>query len=69
MKLVFQASDGEERTIADVKDDDEAMYRIKEFCKERNFSIPYIRSWTDEDNTTWIDVSSWSEFFKLYKDN
>lgn len=65
MKLVFQNSMGNERKIADVEDKDEAMRKIKKFCYERDFKVPYMRTW-EKDGVTWIDVSSHTEFFKLY---
>nr|DAQ07445.1 MAG TPA: hypothetical protein [Caudoviricetes sp.] len=68
MKLVFQASSGAERTIAYVNDDDEVMGEIKRFCQERDFKIPYTRTW-EKDGVVTFDVGSHTEFFKLYKDN
>lgn len=65
MKLVFQNASGIERTIADVKDQDEAMIKIKKFCYERDFNIPYTRVW-EESGVKVFDVGSWSDFFKLY---
>lgn len=41
---------------------------ISEFCKERNYTIPYYRSWNvDYKGTlmTKVDVGSHSEFFYL----
>lgn len=69
MKLVFQNSMGNERTLADVEDKDEAMRKIKKFCLERDFKIPYTRTWGDLDKDgIWFDVGSWSEKFKLTRD-
>ena len=69
MKLVFQNSQGHERTIADVKTDDEAYSEIKKFCRERDFRIYYTRVWQDNDGVTVYDVGSHTENFKLYPDN
>lgn len=69
MKLVFQNSQGHERTIADVKTADEAYSEIKNFCDERNFHICYTRVWLDDDGVKVYDVGSHVEFFKLYPDN
>lgn len=69
MKLVFQNSQGHERTIADVKTDDEAYSEIKKFCYERDFHIYYARVWLDDDGATVYDVGSHVSFFKLYPDN
>ena len=66
MKLYFQNSKGEERLISDVDSEDEAMKRIKKFCRERDFAIPYWRNWgaLDDSGITY-DVGSHTEFFKL----
>lgn len=69
MKLVFQNSRGHERTIADVKTEDEAYSEIKKFCYERSFHIYYTRVWQDSDGVTVYDVGSHTENFKLYPDN
>lgn len=69
MKLVFQNSQGHERTIADVETADEAYSEIKNFCYERNFHIYYTRVWQNGDGATVYDVGSHTEFFKLYPDN
>lgn len=65
MKLVFQNASGVERAIADVESQDEAMSKIKKFCYERDFRIPYTRVW-EKDNIVTFDVGSHTEFFKLY---
>lgn len=65
MKLYFQNANGRERFIADVDDCKEADKKIKEFCSERNFYIPYIRTWFREDGVMVYDVSSHTEFFLL----
>lgn len=68
MKLYFQASNGNERLIAEVENGDEAMKEIKEFCFERNFNIPYVRCWGSlEDDGIWYDCGSWYEYFLLRK--
>ena len=66
MKLLFQNSQGKERVVAEVNSFAEAVTEINKFCDERNFDIPYMRIWgsLDEDGI-WFDVSSWSEFFIL----
>lgn len=68
MKLVFQNSRGHERTIADVKTDDEAYSEIKKFCRERDFHICYTRVWQDNDGATVYDVGAWNEKFRLIKE-
>lgn len=66
MKLVFQNALGKERKIADVEHVEDAMGEIKKFCCERDFYIPYVRTWVAENNVMWHDVGSHSEYFKLY---
>lgn len=68
MKLVFQNSQGHERTIADVETGDEAYSEIKNFCNERNFHIYYVRVWQDSDGATVYDVGAWNEKFRLIKE-
>lgn len=68
MKLVFQNSQGHERTIADVKTADEAYSEIKKFCRERDFHIYYTRVWQDDDGATVYDVGAWNEKFRLIKE-
>lgn len=68
MKLVFQNSQGHERTVADVKTADEAYSEIKNFCNERNFHIYYTRIWQDDDGATVYDVGAWNEKFRLIKE-
>ncbi len=66
MKSLYFAS----RTgaLIDIKIDiiEEDVFRyIEEFCRERNYTIPYTRSWKTEDNELWFDVGSHTEFFVL----
>lgn len=68
MKLVFQNSQGHERTIANVKTADEAYSEIKKFCRERDFHIYYTRVWQDDDGATVYDVGAWNEKFRLIKE-
>lgn len=63
----FQNSKGDVRVIADmVTDRDAAMSVIKDFCAERDYKIPYIRSWGSDEKTTY-DVGSHTEFFYVEK--
>ena len=68
MKLYFQNSNGKERMVAEVENQEDAMSEIKKFCYERDFRIPYVRCWGDlnKDGITY-DVGSWSENFVLRK--
>lgn len=68
MKLYFENSRGERRLIGEPVDDDAAWKMIYTFCHERNFRIPYVRTWTVESTgEVCYDVSSHTEFFYLQK--
>jgi hypothetical protein len=72
MKLIFENSYGEERVIAEVKDENEAMKEIHKFIDECNakrtdgkkFEIYYIRSWEHNGRKT-FDIGSYTEFFHV----
>lgn len=72
MKLLFQNSRGEERVIAEVDDEKEAINEIYKFIDECNakrtdggkFTTYYMRCW-NRDNRKWFDVGSHTEFFIL----
>ena len=66
MKLYFKNSSGKELLIANVEDEEEAMCKIKKFCEERDYNIPYWRCWGSIDGDgIYYDVGSWSENFVL----
>ena len=65
MKLYFENSKRQRRVIAEPQTEDEAWKEISKFCKDRNFTIHYIREWRDPDGLKWYDVSSHTEFFIL----
>lgn len=65
MKLYFENSYGQRRIIAEPETEEEAWEEIHNFCTERNFTIPYIRTWRDPDGLKWYDVSSHTEYFIL----
>lgn len=65
MKLYFENSYGKRRIIAEPKTEEEAWEKIHEFCYNRHFTIPYVRSWRDTDGLKWYDVSSHTEYFIL----
>lgn len=69
MRLVFQNANGKERVIANVDNTKEAYSKIKEFCYDHDFHIPYARTWVNDDGVMTVDVGSWNEFFKLYPDD
>lgn len=64
MKLYFENSYGEERVIAEVQNEQEAMKEIEKFLDDYNYKSYYTRSWI-ENGRKWYDVGSWSEFFIL----
>lgn len=64
MKVYFQNSSGKEIQIGEADNDKQAMKIIKNFCAEREFTIPYSRMWVD-GNRTYVDVGSHFEFFIL----
>ena len=62
-KLYFENSYRQRRVIGEPKNDQETWDLIKTFCKERNYKIPYVRTWTTPDGKKWHDVGSHTEFF------
>lgn len=68
MELYFVGGNDNKRLVSYVDNVDEAVDKIKEFCEERDYKIPYWRSWGNLDNNgITYDVGSWSQFFKLVK--
>lgn len=68
MKLYFENSRWEQRLIATVKDEQEAMKEVNKFCDERNFKIYYVRGWKERNGDIIYDVGSHTERFILRKD-
>ena len=74
MKLIFENSHGQERIIAEIKDENEAFEEINKFVDNCNanrtdgkkFEIYYIRSWERNGRKT-FDVGSHTEFFHIEK--
>ena len=64
MKLYFENSQGIERVIAEVVNEEEAYKEINKFCEERNFKIYYVRTWMSNGRKKY-DVGSHTEFFYL----
>ena len=70
MKLYFEDSYGRTRLIGHCKNEEEVHNQINAFIdkcnharpKDKKFKVYYIRSWKENDKT-WYDVGSWSEFF------
>ena len=66
--LVFRDSNGKEKFIALVSDEQEAITKIQAFLKEHNYKSYYMRAWV-EDDVKWFDVGSHNEFFLLFNIN
>lgn len=62
-KLYFKDRYGNRRLIGEPNDEHESWRMIHDFCAERNFNIPYVRTWMTEEGEKWYDVSSHTEFF------
>ena len=63
MKLYFENSYGEERVVAEVKNEQEAMKEINKFLDDHNYKLYYTRTWMRNQNEKVYDVGSHSEFF------
>lgn len=66
IKVYFCNRYDELRQIATVQSEEEAYKEISNFCKDRNFTIYYVRTWfepRDGRNMKKYDVGSHSEFF------
>ena len=61
--LYFQHSDGSYRLLLENCTENEAWRKADEFMSEHNFKCYYIRSWKDNEQNTWWDVGSHTEFF------
>ena len=62
-KLYFENSRGQRRIIGAPNSEEESWQLIKNFCDERHFNIPYVRTWITPDQEKYYDVSSHTEFF------
>jgi hypothetical protein len=67
MNLYFQNSRDERRIIGNPENEDQAFKMIQSFLKEKNYKSYYTRTWKDDEGT-WYDVGSHSEFFLLGKE-
>lgn len=63
MKIYFENSHDQRRLIGSADNSNESWKMIHDFCEERNFKIPYVRSWVTPDGEKWYDVGSHTEFF------
>ena len=76
MTLWFENRFGDARKIAHCENKDDVYRSINDFIKQANAAKPkgstpfksyYIRTW-EQDNKTWYDVGSHSEFFFTTKE-
>lgn len=65
MKVYFENSNGERRPISDeIETYNEVVGVINKFLDDHDFTSYYMRVWYDEEeNMTWFDVGSHTEFF------
>lgn len=62
--LIFENSHYQQRTVMKhLPDIEHCEMEIAFFCKERNYTIPYMRTWVDNEKRVVYDVGSHSEFF------
>lgn len=66
MKIYFENSYGERRLLAERDNQDGVWQVISNFLAQHKYRAHYIRSWTDDEGT-WYDVGSHSEFFVVTK--
>ena len=60
----FQNSENKERVVGRVVEPKDIMNVIKDFLDDHNYKSYYTRIWYHEqDNRTWFDVGSHTEFF------
>ena len=72
MKVVFVNSKNILREIGQCSKRKEAFMIINKFLDEHDFKSYYMRTSCIKDsdgNYIWIDVGSWSEFFRIYPEN
>lgn len=65
MVLYFENSYGKRREIGRPQSTKETYQLIDKFLKDYNYKSYYIRSWKNDENETYYDVGSWSEFFVM----
>ena len=66
MKIYFENRYGERRLLGKRNTDEEVWQVINNFLTQHRYKAPYVRSWTENDET-WYDVGSHSEFFVVIK--
>lgn len=66
MKIYFENRYGERRLLGVRNTDEEVWQVINNFLTQHRYKVPYVRSWTENDET-WYDVGSHSEFFVVIK--
>lgn len=66
MKVYFKNNTGKEILIDETDDARAADKIIMDFCRERDYRIPYERHWTTKENgktRVYTDFGSHTEFF------
>lgn len=62
VEVIFENSNGEERSIALCDSEKNAIAEIRRFCEAAHFRIWYMRAWQVDDRMKY-DVGSHTEFF------
>lgn len=65
LNVFFENSKGKQRLIGTADTTEQANKIIQMFLKEHNYTMYYSRRWKVDDNTTKIDVGSYTEFFYI----
>lgn len=64
MKLYFQHSDGSEEYICETNEKEYLSDALKDLYERNpNYKYYYVRTWTDDNKCTWMDVGSHTEFY------
>ena len=67
MNVYFRDSKHNKRIIGTANSKEDVYEIITEFLKEHNYKSYYTRVWYD-DEYTWFDVGSWTEYFLVDED-
>ena len=62
---MFENFKGQKRIIGTAETESGAFKLINNFLAEHNYKSYYKRTWKIDDNTTAVDVGSWSERFYI----
>lgn len=67
MRVEFENRYDVKRIIGECETKKEAFKIIYDFLKEHNYKSYYTRTREIDENHTWVDVGSHTEFFHIYK--